>query len=677
MELRNFRVTNYRSVNDSGDIKTLKTTALVGRNESGKSNLLRALYSLNPADGVKALSPIKDFPRHRRLQECGDTTQVLDTVWELNAAEMAQLARLWPRAAQVRRVAVRRDYRGNRTVEVEEIPAQSFSPEVAQNVWIVVQPSAAAAIAQIPEGPERMAAQSQLDKLEAAVTVTTSLDAYSSALHTSIKEFEAALTAAQTPLPAGKGQALKSLGLQAAGPADDAAGRAKVSEWLLKQLPVFVYLDEYPQFEGHQDIGAYLARKTNNQRTKADLNFEKLCKVAGLDPQQLNDLLQGNQHETRAQLANRAGAVVTGELRRLWKDRALKVRFSADAQHLDTLVAEQSDAYDVEVNLDERSRGLRWFFSFYVTFAADTKAGSAEKAILLLDEPGLYLHATSQADLLRYLRNDITNQCVYSSHSPFMVPVDDLASIRTVQIDPDAGTTVSDTPTGDDRTLFPLQAALGFNLAQSLFVGPKNLVVEGVTDYWYIASIAEHLHSIGQASLPQDLVITPAGGAQKIAYMVALLSSQRLKVLVLLDRETHAERTAGELAKTKLIRDSSVLWVTEGFLGSMPREADVEDLLDPAVYGELVESTYTRELAGKPLTLNPNIPRIVKRYEEAFVALGLQFYKTRPAREFLDRMAMDPTAVLSGATRPRFQKLFAEISKRLEQEGSRDAEPFR
>ena len=59
--------------------------------------------------------------------------------------------------------------------------------------------------------------------------------------------------------------------------------------------------------------------------------------------------------------------------------------------------------------MDERSRGFRWFFSFYIVFAADTQGGDAEGAILLLDEPGLFLHALSQADLLRHFDNDFKN----------------------------------------------------------------------------------------------------------------------------------------------------------------------------------------------------------------------------------------------------------------------------
>lgn len=61
MELKSFRVRNFRSINDSGEIEVSRITALLGRNESGKSNVLRALHSLNPADGFKALSLSKIF----------------------------------------------------------------------------------------------------------------------------------------------------------------------------------------------------------------------------------------------------------------------------------------------------------------------------------------------------------------------------------------------------------------------------------------------------------------------------------------------------------------------------------------------------------------------------------------------------------------------------------------
>jgi energy-coupling factor transporter ATP-binding protein EcfA2 len=92
MELTKFRVQNYRSVNDSGDIEVQQVTDLVGRNESGKSALLLALASLNPPGGRKALTKIKDFPRGRRLGECTDDTPVVTTLWKLTTEEITQIS---------------------------------------------------------------------------------------------------------------------------------------------------------------------------------------------------------------------------------------------------------------------------------------------------------------------------------------------------------------------------------------------------------------------------------------------------------------------------------------------------------------------------------------------------------------------------------------------------------
>src|SRR5690606_31666643 len=130
-----------------------------------------------------------------------------------------------------------------------------------------------------------------------------------------------------------------------------------------------------------------------------------------------------------------------------------------------------------------------------------------------------------------------------------------LDSIRTVNISEDSGTTVTNDPTGDSRTLFPLQAALGYDVAQSLFVGPNNLVVEGVTDYWYVSSVSGHFSDVGLPSLNPEVTMTPAGGAQKISYLVALLTSEELNVLVLLDSEKSSKATKDELVKSKLIAE--------------------------------------------------------------------------------------------------------------------------
>jgi predicted ATPase len=669
MELKSFRVRNFRSINDSGEIQVSRITALLGRNESGKSNILRALHSLNPANGFHKLKPIKDFPRHRKLSECSDNTPVVDSSWQLNDEERQILSDIWPRAKAASEVTVSRSYGATRSVG---IPAEKLEFDLAAIKADArkIDAAAKAAAEKLPD-ENKTALERASTAFLAAISEGAPPTKWTEKAIPALAALRQALASAGVELPDVTDQRVTKLEELAEGIAQDEESHKKARAWVIERLPVFMYLDDYPEIKGHQDIAQFLARKNQSQQTAADLNFEKLCKVAGLSPTQLQDLLQNNDQETRSQLANRAGSVVTTAIRKRWKDRQLKVRFNLDAQHFDTLISDPNSVYDVEVNLDERSRGFQWFFAFYIVFAADTDDGDADGAILLLDEPGLYLHARSQGDLLRHLEDDFSNQIIYTTHSPFMVPTHQLDWVRTVNIAEEAGTTVSNDPSGDARTLFPLQAALGYDLAQSLFVGPNNLIVEGVTDFWLLSAVSSRLSEQGKVGLDERLTITPAGGAQKIHYMVALLTSEQLKVLVLFDDEKDAKATRDDLVKGRLIRSDSVVFVSEAFENA-PSEADVEDLLDPAVYEKLVREAYAKELKGKKLELNTHIPRIARRFEAAFEGLSIPFHKTRPARLFLQRMATDPSSVLPAASEARFERLCNAINALLEKHLSRN-----
>lgn len=670
MRLVSFRVLNFRSIKDSGIIDASRITALLGRNESGKSNLLRGLRSLNPLEGFEALDPIKNFPRDRRLEECTNNTDVVHSTWELEDNDKLALVEILPRAAKVTKVEIGRKYNGEHhyivfpelgTIIFDEADVKSRVKKVAAGLRVKASDENALEAA-------ADAFETKASVMKVKETWATDFAAAAKTARTALATADVELTDAQEGILAG----LEELGISIAG---DGEAQKKARNWAVSAIPKFFYLEEYPELDGHQDVSAYLQRKAQNQLKDADRNFEKLCKVAGLDPAKLQELQQKGDAEQRNQLANRASAVVTGEIKRLWKDRELKIRFNLDGNHFDTLISDPTATYDVEVNLNDRSRGFQWFFAFYVTFAADTDGGKIANSILLLDEPGLYLHAKSQNDLLKHFDDDFDNQIIYSTHSPFMVPTHRLDSVRTVNIADKVGTTVTNSPTGDARTLFPLQAALGYDLSQSLFVGPNNLVVEGVTDYWYLSSVGSYFTDSGKPSINPEITMTPAGGAQKVSYMVALLTSEELNVLVLLDTEKDAKVTKDELVKDKLIAEQNVLFVGEAF-PVPPAEADIEDLLEPDVFVDLVKESYAQELKGKKLVLNANIPRVVKRVEAAFVDLGIPFHKTRPARLFLKKMAAEPDKVLTADSAARFAAVFKLANDRLAKLAIKGNKPF-
>ena len=155
----------------------------------------------------------------------------------------------------------------------------------------------------------------------------------------------------------------------------------------------------------------------------------------------------------------------------------------------------------VSTPLGTRSRGFVWFFSFLAWF--DQQQRKNEPLILLLDEPGLFLHGRAQGDLLRYIDEELkgNHQVIYTTHSPFMVDSTKFDRIRIVQdksmdsdkpipSNEDGTKVITEVLEATQDSLFPLQGALGYDIYQTLFVGPNSLVVEGVSDLLYIQTIS-------------------------------------------------------------------------------------------------------------------------------------------------------------------------------------------
>ena len=132
--------------------------------------------------------------------------------------------------------------------------------------------------------------------------------------------------------------------------------------------------------------------------------------------------------------------------------------------------------------------------------------------------------------MLRYIKEELVPkyQVIYTTHSPFMIDSADLLSCRTVEDasgpnDEVLGTKVGDQVlSADGDTLFPLQAALGYDLTQTLFVGEHNLLVEGPSDLLYVQWADRELRKRGRTGLDPRCTVTPCGGITKVPSFMAL-----------------------------------------------------------------------------------------------------------------------------------------------------------
>lgn len=180
---------------------------------------------------------------------------------------------------------------------------------------------------------------------------------------------------------------------------------------------------------------------------------------------------------------------------------------------------------------------------------------------MLLDEPGLSLHALAQDNFLKYIEDlSDKHQIIYTTHSPFMVPGDTLPRVRMVEDKLKDGTKItSNILLSDSRTLFPLQAALGYTIAQNLFISKKNLLVEGPADLIYLKFFSSILEEDGREFLRNDITVVPVGGLDKLATFIALLGANELEILVLYDYNKKPDNRLESLVREKIIKDKNIL----------------------------------------------------------------------------------------------------------------------
>ena len=261
-----------------------------------------------------------------------------------------------------------------------------------------------------------------------------------------------------------------------------------------------------------------------------------------------------------------------------------------------------------------------------------------------------------------------------------MINPGQFSSVRIVQdpsIEPDADED-SDQPSGTRVTtdvleatpdsLFPLQGALGYEIHQTLFVGPNCLVVEGVSDLLYIQTVSALLQERNRRGLSPEWTITPVGGSDKVPTFVALIGAQtNLNVAVLIDYQTKDRQVIENLYKKKLLKKKNVLTFAD-YTGG--KEADIEDMFSPGFYLKLVNQTFGTSIASSDLSSNH--ARILRRLEQYLATTPLPnnatFNHYRPARHLAKNIG-SLASELSDSELDPFQRAFDALNALLSAKG--------
>jgi predicted ATP-dependent endonuclease of OLD family len=434
-------------------------------------------------------------------------------------------------------------------------------------------------------------------------------------------------------------------------------------KFIKPNIPKYWYFDDYYNLKGKININELSKNGTSEDFKTAKALFE----LAKIEP---GEILNSKDYERFVALLEASSNKITSEIFKYWStNKNLDIEFriqdkinpnsGVSEKFLDIRV--KSQRHKISLPLDRRSKGFNWFFSFIIWFSK-IQADKNSDYILLLDEPGLNLHASAQADLLRFIEElSKKYQIIYTTHSPFMVDSDHLERVRTC-LETDEGTIISDTlQEKDPNTLFPLQAALGYDIAQNLFISKNNLLVEGPADMIYLTVLSNILESNKRTRLKENITIVPVGGLDKVATFISLLRGQKLNIACLLDTfiDQKGKQKMEDLIRYKIIRDKNIRFFDE-FSNNGKKFADIEDLFNKEDYLKLFNLAFEGEYNEiKIADLDVSFDTVIKQINKSIGKERFNHY--RPASK-LNQLALD-TTFFSSTTLDTFEKMFIEINK--------------
>ncbi|WP_103018239.1 AAA family ATPase [Alicycliphilus denitrificans] len=655
MKLVKARVQNYRSVEDSGTFEIGNLTCLVGKNEAGKTAILSALRALRPSKSQSFdIDETIDYPRRfsTRFDERhpDGEAEVIRTWWKLDPADILAVERRFgPGALKSDGFEVHYGFR--------------YDDEMRQ--WEIDVDDAKCL--------EHLVNKHALDATERNI------------LHNVANGQEATKALSGLAEPTAKQSAL----LEDLKKVRESHFVLGIIDILEARQPRFFFTSHFERMSGIVSLNQLQQDRQHSKVTVGDKIFLSFLEYAGTT---LEELIGADRREALKAKCEAASNEITEEIFQFWsQNNALEVVIEIDSGKPNDpppfnagVVADiriRNTNHKATLPLSERSAGFVWFFSFLAQFKQLKK--TENNAIILLDEPGLTLHGKAQGDLLRYIVERLLpdHQVIFTTHSPFMVPMDRLGDVRIVEDvilynqrtgRPELkGTKIhADVLEVSDDTLFPLQGALGYEVTQSMFIGSHTWLVEGPSDILYLQTLSQALRKRDREGMDRRWTLCPSGGIDKIAPFVRLFGGNHIDIAVLSD-VANSEKKKIEAVKREQILKAGRFFTAADFVGQ--QEADVEDIFDPDLFAEILNGAYKppvgKEVSKDELLAAAETERIVKKAEALFKLMPPEvpeFDHFGPARWLLDNpqvLDRDSPAVL--ATLERAEKIFATFNALL------------
>lgn len=273
------------------------------------------------------------------------------------------------------------------------------------------------------------------------------------------------------------------------------------------------------------------------------------------------------------------------EYKQFWNQDDSNLFFWLDGPKLFFRFIENGDYFSPKI----RSKGRRWHLAFYIKVTARSLEG--KQNIILIDEPGLFLHAQAQRDILNKLEEcSERTPIVITTHSPYLISAEKLDRVRLVIKNKKNGTKIKKiTAKADKETLTPILTAIGEDLSAGIRIDKKNsIITEGYSDYLWLMAFKKILN------IQDEFNIVPAVGADSAVYVGAILFGWGLDPIFILDNDKKGNNVRKKLKEKLAIDEEKIVLVPQKYEGS------IENLFSEKDYRKYIKSGDS--IKGKVLT---------------------------------------------------------------------------
>lgn len=399
----------------------------------------------------------------------------------------------------------------------------------------------------------------------------------------------------------------------------------KLMPALLKRAPKFIFFSDF------SDILPFeiLLSKIRSKKIVGDF-----AKIAYIDFAKINDTKSAQR---RRNMLSKKSAKFNDDFGEDWKQDQIELIAEIDGENLRFGVKEAGKT--ILFQSGQRSKGFQWFLSFYLRLNSEQDASK----IILIDEPGLYLHAKAQQDTLKVLEKiSKQSQVIFSTHSPYLIDTNRFDRVRLILKKDETGTCIENKihKTADKETLTPIITAIGLDILNDLSISKgKNVLLEGISDYYFLQALRNKC-----SEQTNGLNFIPCVGAPQIPQLASLFIGWGLPFVVVLDKDTAGKNSAKKLTENLAIESKKVIFVSEA------ADQSIEDLFTSNDFNKYV--------------LNGEKSKPSKISNSDFLKQESQIDKVLLSKKFFEKMQDGKEEVeLSEDTIKNFGNLLDRINK--------------